>query len=175
MQNTPPPPTQPERRASAAPPPKPQPGSAAPGYRPAEPDISVKYNVALGLPPALPPSTAAPGKSDEGFDETSVPADVSSSVIAAFRRHLKSCSKLPASVQASDQIAVKLRVFLTQDGRLAGEPMIGGGSANIKAIALLQSAIAGLQQCQPYNMLPADRYGEWKVLDLDFSPKDFSG
>ncbi len=26
-----------------------------------------------------------------------------------------------------------------------------------------------------YRMLPADRYGEWKVLDLDFTPKDFSG
>jgi hypothetical protein len=23
-------------------------------------------------------------------------------------------------------------------------------------------------------MLPADRYGEWKVLDLDFTPRDFS-
>jgi hypothetical protein len=22
-------------------------------------------------------------------------------------------------------------------------------------------------------MLPADRYGEWKVLDLSFSPQDF--
>jgi hypothetical protein len=24
-------------------------------------------------------------------------------------------------------------------------------------------------------MLPADRYGEWKVLDLSFTPRDFSG
>jgi hypothetical protein len=24
-------------------------------------------------------------------------------------------------------------------------------------------------------MLPADRYGEWKVLDLSFTPQDFSG
>jgi hypothetical protein len=23
-------------------------------------------------------------------------------------------------------------------------------------------------------MLPANRYGEWKVLDLDFTPRDFS-
>jgi len=78
-------------------------------------------------------------------------------------------------VQPSDHVMVKLRVFLTQDGRLAAEPAIGGGSANLKAIELLQNAIAGLKQCQPYKMLPADRYGEWKVLDLDFTPKDFSG
>jgi hypothetical protein len=169
-----PPPAQPENRASA-PPPKAQVGSASAGYRPAEPDLSVKYNVLLGLPPELPPLAAAPGKSDEGFDETSVPADISASAIGAFRRHLKSCSKLPASVKASDHIMVKLRVFLTQDGMLAADPAIGGGSANPKAIELLQNAIAGLKQCQPYKMLPADRYGEWKVLDLDFTPKDFSG
>jgi hypothetical protein len=177
-------PPQPDRRAAASPPkaeapkpaePKAEPGSPSAGYRQAEPDLSVKYNVLLGLPPDLPPPTAAPGKSDEGFDVTTVSADISSNIIAEFRRHLKSCSKLPASVQPSDHIRVKLRVFLTQDGRLAAEPAIGGGSANMKAIELLQNAIAGLKQCQPYRMLPADRYGEWRVLDLDFTPKDFSG
>ena len=164
---------QPDRPAAAAPP-KAQLGSVSAGYRPPEPDLTVKYNVLLGLPPELPPP-AAPGKSDEGFDETTVAADISSSVLTAFRRHLKICSKLPASVQPSDNVMVKLRVFLLQDGTLAAEPAIGGGSANVKAIELLQSAIAGLKQCQPYKMLPADRYGEWKVLDLDFTPQDFSG
>ncbi|MCP4618534.1 MAG: hypothetical protein GY844_19120 [Bradyrhizobium sp.] len=177
-------PAPPERRAAVTPPkaeppkaaePKAEAGSAMAGYRQPEPDISVKYNVLLGLPPDLPPPTAAPHKSDEGFDVTTVSADISSSVIAEFRRHLKSCSKLPASVQPSDHIKVKLRVFLKPDGRLAAEPAIGGGSANVKAIELLQNAIAGLKQCQPYKMLPADRYGEWKILDLDFTPKDFSG
>jgi outer membrane biosynthesis protein TonB len=179
-------PAQPDRRTAAAPPPVPppspspaQPPAPAPspsaGYTKPEPDLSVKYNVVLGLPPELPPLAPAPSKSDQGFDETTVDADISSSVIAGFRRHLKSCSKLPASVQPSDHVKIKLRVFLTQDGRLAAEPAVGGGSANVKAIELLKSAIAGLKQCQPYSMLPADRYGEWKVLDLDFTPKDFSG
>jgi hypothetical protein len=134
----------------------------------------VKYNVMLGLPTELPPPSGS-RKSDEGFEETTSNADISSTVIAEFRRSLKSCSKLPASVQPSDHIMVKVRVFMTQDGRLAADPMVGGGSANPKAIELLQSAIAGLKQCQPYKMLPAERYGEWKVLDLDFTPKDFSG
>lgn len=163
--------TRADRRAAVTPPPA-QLGSTAAGYRPAEPDLSVKYNVILGLPAELPP---ADGKPDQGFDATTSNADISSSVIAEFRRHLKSCSKLPASVQSSDHIMVKLRVFMTQDGRLAADPVVGGGSANVKAIELLQGAMAALKQCQPYKMLPADRYGEWKVLDLDFTPKDFSG
>lgn len=160
--------------APGAPPPA-QFGAALPGYKPPEPDLSVKYNVVLGLPVDAAPM-ANPGKSDDGFDATaSEKADISSSVIAQFRKHLRSCAKLPASVQPSDHIMVKLRVMMTQDGRLAADPAIGGGSANIKAIEMLQSAIAALKQCQPYKMLPVDRYGEWRVLDLEFTPKDFSG
>jgi hypothetical protein len=166
--------SRPERRStSAAAAPPAQLGSASPAYRPPEPDLSVKYNVLLGLPTDTPPMVN-PGKSDDGFDATaSSAADISSSVIAEFRKHLKTCSKLPPSVKPSDHIIVKLRVLLAQDGRLAAEPAIGGGSANMKAIELLQSAIAAVKQCQPYKMLPVDRYGEWKVLDLDFTPKDF--
>jgi type IV secretory pathway VirB10-like protein len=168
--------SQPERRgASVAAAPQAQLGSASPAYRPPEPDLSVKYNVLLGLPMDTSPMVN-PGKSDDGFDATaSSAADISSSVIAEFKKHLKTCSKLPPSVKPSDHIIVKLRVLLAQDGRLAAEPAIGGGSANMNAIELLQSAIAAVKQCQPYKMLPVDRYGEWKVLDLDFTPKDFSG
>jgi hypothetical protein len=95
-----------------------------PGYKPPEPDLSVKYNVVLGLPVDAAPM-ANPGKSDDGFDATaSEKADISSSVIAQFRKHLRSCSKLPASVQPSDHIMVKLRVLMGRDGRLAAEPAI---------------------------------------------------
>ena len=166
---------QPQQSAAAGAAPPAQFGGALPGYKPPEQDLSVKYNVLLGLPIDATPMVN-PGKSDDGFDATaSEKADISSSVIEQFRKHLKSCSKLPASVQPSDHIMVKLRVMMTQDGRLAADPAIGGGSANIKAIEMLQSAIAALKQCQPYKMLPVDRYGEWRVLDLEFTPKDFSG
>ena len=130
----------------------------------------------LGLPPELPPPAASAGKgSDSDFDATaSTVTDISSSVITEFRRHLKTCSKLPASVASSDNLMVKLRVLMTPDGRLAADPLVGGGSANPKALDLLRSAIDALKACQPYAMLPADRYGEWKVLDLNFTPRDFS-
>jgi len=163
-------------RREAASPPKATLGSSVPGYTPPQPDLSIKYNVMLGLPPELPVAASSPGQKDgDGYDASaaSMTADVSSSVITEFRRHLKTCSKLPASVAPSDSVLVKLRVFMTQDGRLAGDPAVGGGSANIKAIELLQSAIAALKSCQPYAMLPPDRYGEWKALDLTFTPKDF--
>jgi outer membrane biosynthesis protein TonB len=158
-------------------PPTPAPSpSAALGYTPAGPDVTVKYHVMLGLPGNLPPAVPSSGKKPgDDFDATaSSTADIASSLVAEFRRHLRSCSKLPASVAPSDNLMVKLRVLMTPDGRLAADPLVGGGSANPKALDLLKNAIDALKACQPYTMLPADRYGEWKVLDLDFTPRDFA-
>jgi hypothetical protein len=39
----------------------------------------------------------------------------------------------------------------------------------------MRSAMEALEKCQPYAMLPANRYQEWKVLDLSFTPRDFKG
>jgi hypothetical protein len=162
-------------QAAPRPPPAPAP-SPSPGFAPPEPDVTVKYHVMLGLPAdlsAAPPSSA--GKPDD-FDATaSSAADIASSVIGKFRSHLKTCAKLPATVAPTDHIMVKLRVMMTPDGRLASQPLVGGGSADMKAFDLVKSAIDALQACQPYTMLPADRYGEWRVLDLTLTPEDFSG
>ena len=133
----------------------------------------------LGLPPDMSPDLPAAGSGDragEPFDgPASTPADIASSLVAEFRRHLKACLKLPPSIAPSDKLRIKLRVLMTPDGRLAAEPVLIEASASAKGPALMQGAIGALQACQPYAMLPADRYGEWKVLDLGFTPQDFSG
>jgi hypothetical protein len=154
------------KQQAAAPAPTPAP-SPVPAYAPPEPDLTIKYNVLLGLPPDAAAS---------GFDGPSSPkTDAASSLLAAFRRHLRTCSKLPKSVAASEPIRIMLRVSMTTDGKLAGEPVLIEASASAKGPALMQSAIGALQACQPYTMLPVDRYGEWKVLDLSFTPQDFAG
>jgi outer membrane biosynthesis protein TonB len=179
----------PQKQAALATPPTAQPPSqpvaqppsqpAAPAYKPPEPDVSIKYQVLLGLPPDLSPMPPAPArahsKGDDNFDAPATDAaDIASTVIAAFRRHLKTCSKLPASLSGTDDVKVKLRVLMTPDGRLAAEPILIEASASMKGPLLMQGAVRALQACQPYAMLPADRYGEWKVLDLSFTPQDFS-
>jgi hypothetical protein len=164
----------PERQQAAAPPQSP-PTSPLPAYTPAEPDLSLKYHVMLGLPPDLPP-TSAQDKPGDGFDAAaSEKADIASSLVTEFRRHLRTCAKLPASIVPSEKIKIKLRVFMTPDGKLATNPVLIEASASAKGPALMQSTISALEACQPYAMLPADRYGEWKVLDLSFTPQDFAG
>jgi len=174
---------QPQKQAALATPrpAQPQPTSqpAAPAYKPPEPDVSIKYQVLLGLPPDLsllpPASSQAPNKSDDNFDAPATDAaDIASTLIAAFRRHLKTCAKLPASLSSADDVKVKLRVLMTPDGRLAADPILVEASASMKGPLLMQGAIRALQACQPYAMLPVERYGEWKVLDLNFTPQDFT-
>lgn len=156
----------PDRQQPAAQPSSPPP-APPPSYTPAQPDLSVKYHVALGLPQDRPA---------DGFDAPAIQkADIGSGLVAEFRRHLRTCSTLPESVAASDKIAIKLRVVMGRDGRLAADPMLIEASASAKGPLLMQSAIAALRACQPYAMLPADKYREWRVLDLTFTPQDFTG
>ncbi|WP_298376734.1 hypothetical protein [uncultured Bradyrhizobium sp.] len=178
-------PPAPQTPASQTPPmPQPTAQQAAPPSQPAyaqpEPDLSVKYNVMLGLPPDIPVKLPAdaphgPGPGKDNFDAAATEqADVGSSVVAEFRRHLKSCMKLPATLSTGDDVRIKLRVFMKPDGKLGASPLLIEATASEKGPLLLKSATEALQACQPYAMLPRDRYGEWKVLDLDFTPRDFA-
>jgi outer membrane biosynthesis protein TonB len=157
----------------------PQPSSAstsqsltpARAYTPPQPDLSVKYHVMLGLPVDLPQ-----GKRGDAFDAPAIEnVDVASGPIAEFRRQIKTCSALPKEVAASDKVAIKLRVMMRPDGRLAADPQLIEGTASMKGALLMKNAISALQSCQPYAMLPSDKYNEWKVLDLSFTPQDFGG
>jgi hypothetical protein len=145
-------------QASSLPPPSPP----APA-----PDITVKYGVMLGLPSGQPYS----GIEAPAYDT----AKISSDDIAVFRRHLKTCSSLPASVAPTDKVRIVLRVLLSPDGKLMAEPALLEASASAKGPLLMQKAMDALQACQPYTMLPADKYKEWKVLDVPFTPQDFGG
>ncbi|SEO58903.1 hypothetical protein SAMN05444123_103404 [Rhodopseudomonas pseudopalustris] len=159
-------PPQPTPAASPAPTSAPQAQQPAP-FPPAipqEPDITVRYSVALGLP------------ADPTFDAPAeTVADISAEAVAALRRRLKSCAALPASVAPSDNVKIVLRVALQPDGRLAQEPVLIEASASAKGPALMKGAIDALTACQPYTMLPVEKYKEWKVLDLGFTPQDFRG
>jgi hypothetical protein len=140
--------------------------SPQPSWRPPEPDLSVKYQVNLGLP-------ARPG---DDFDTAAFSAaKVSTDDVAKFREHLKTCSVLPASIAPNDKVTIRLRANFLPDGTLASAPLLIEASASAKGPLLMQAAIKALAACQPYAVLPADKYDQWKVLDLSFTPQDFKG
>ena len=164
---------QPAPQPSPLPAPAPSPSSA---YVPPEPDVTVKYRIPLGLPEALPPSVLSADADDRKGDggDAAAKAEVGTDMVSAFRGRIRQCSKLPASLSPSDDLFVKMRILMTPDGRLAAEPIAKEGSASLKAIDLKQAAVAALSACQPYTMLPREKYSEWKVIDLTFTPRDFN-
>jgi hypothetical protein len=140
--------------------------AAQPFWRLPEPDLSVRYQVNLGLP----------ARRGDDFDTAAFSAaKLATDDVAKFREHLKTCSALPASIAPADKVTIRLRASFLPDGTLASAPLLIEASASAKGPLLMQAAVEALAACQPYAGLPADKYNEWKVLDLSFTPQDFRG
>ncbi len=123
----------------------------------------------FALPLALPG-----GRLGGGFDAPAIDAArIAHDDTAAFRERVSSCSALPAGIAPDERIRIVLRVYFKPDGTLASQPQLIEASASPKGPALMQSAVDALQKCQPYTMLPADKYKEWQTLDLGFTPLNF--
>ncbi|MGJ4885917.1 hypothetical protein [Bradyrhizobium sp. HKCCYLRH1065] len=145
-----------------------------PTYVPPEPDLTVKYGVMLGLPEPLSP-LPRPGGPEDGKDAgPTATTNLAANLEAALRQKVRSCARLPASLSLSDNVLIRLRFGMTPDGRLATEPEVIEVVAASKAIQLKESAVQALNACQPYAMLPPDRYNEWKVIEMSFTPQDFA-
>lgn len=154
-------PQQPQAQPETPPPPQQQ------DVPTAAPDITSKFGMMFTLPDA--------GAAGDFDAKATAKANISREDAAALRAHLKTCSILPRSVSPNDNVSVVLRVAFRRDGTLAAEPILIEASASEKGPALMKGAMDALQKCQPYAMLPADRYDQWRMLDLSFAPKDFKG
>jgi hypothetical protein len=120
--------------------------------------------------------SARPEGALPGFDAPADKmADLAPADVAAFRAHLKKCLALPAGVAAAEKLRVVLRIALTPDGGLRGQPTLIEGTASPNGPALVAGVVKALRQCQPYSFLPPDKYAEWKILDLSFTPRDMEG
>jgi hypothetical protein len=152
-------------QSSQPPPSSPQVSQFA--LRPAEPSIFDPVNI--------PKLLNLPNAPDSGFDsESTTSANITEDQKAAFKAHLRKCWKLPATV-SSPTTRVVMRVYLRRDGKLGSEPVLIEASASRDGPVVMQTAIRALKECQPYGFLPADKYSEWKVLDLSFTPRDMAG
>jgi hypothetical protein len=120
----------------------------------------------------LPPVT--PGENGFGSEADSK-ARLSADEIAQFKAHLRSCWKLPAGVPANAQVKVLIRLALRPNGTLADQPSLIEAAASEMGLPIYKSGVAALRQCAPYTMLPPEKYKEWRVLDVNFSPDQMGG
>ena len=93
--------------------------------------------------------------------------------VNALQAKIAQCWNVPAGVRDAEEIKVRIYFELKRDGTVNGQPQLLGGSPSQFGPAVGESGIRAIQQCQPYNFLPADEYaGGWDKLDITFSSKD---
>jgi hypothetical protein len=146
---------------------EPPPSPPQPRFEEDQPDASEETLARLAL---------LGGRFAGGFEAPAVNAtNVAHDFTVAFRERVSSCSALPPGLKSGDKIAVALRISFNPDGTLASTPHAIEPIASQKEEALMQSAISALEKCQPYSMLPAEKYKQWKTLSLVFAPFNFPG
>jgi hypothetical protein len=128
----------------------------------------------FAMPLTLPGGRIGYGYQGPATEKANIDADA----IAAFRSYLKTCAIPPAEVTAKARVT--LRILLNPDGTLVNGPdqnprPVGNiyGMPNGGGGELLNAAIAAVRKCQPYNMLPPDKYDEWKTFDITFTRENF--
>lgn len=127
-------------------------------------------------PANIPALLNLPNAPDKGFDsESTITANLSDDERLALKAQIQKCWKLPGGMSAGQTTRVVLRIHLRRDGGLASEPLLIEASASRDGPLLLQTAVRALKECQPYGFLPAEKYREWRLLDLSFSPRDMAG
>jgi outer membrane biosynthesis protein TonB len=115
------------------------------------------------------PSEDAPAKvrgQSNGADSA-----MSVNEIDALRARIAQCWSPPPGGLGAEQIVVKLRLKLNEDGTLVGYPSVANSGSSPFFQAAADSAVRAVYQCQPYA-LPSDKYALWRDMILNFDPSD---
>jgi hypothetical protein len=91
--------------------------------------------------------------------------------IDALRARIADCWTPPPGGLGADQIVVKLRLKLNEDGTLVGYPTVANSGSSPFFQAAADSAVRAVYQCQPYE-LPKAKYAMWRDMILNFDPSD---
>jgi hypothetical protein len=95
---------------------------------------------------------------------------LSQSEMDVLRGAIERCWSVPAGLAGAEDMRVTIRMRLTQQGQIDGDPQVdatGGETAARRAFA--GSARRAVLKCQPYN-LPAEKYDTWAEVVVNFDP-----
>jgi TolA protein len=116
------------------------------------------------------PSDDAPKKKVRG-QSNGTEMTMSVNEIDALRARIADCWTPPPGGLGADQIVVKLRLKLNEDGTLVGYPTVANSGSSPFFQAAADSAVRAVYQCQPYE-LPKAKYALWRDMILNFDPSD---
>ena len=73
-------------------------------------------------------------------------------------------------VEPGDKFSIKIRISFNRDGTLASPPRLLVPTPSAKQRALMESAVDALQTCQPFTMLPPEKYRQWMTMEVYVIP-----
>jgi hypothetical protein len=135
-----------------------------------------------GVAPPLELSGLIPELQDGGVgqgsgESTGLPATTR----AAVRAKIRQCWHAPANIAGAENLKIKIRLVLSRDGKLLAPPddiAVAGATQGMPQDAgprIRASLFDAITSCAPYDMLPPDKYDDWKVFDVDLSPRELAG
>jgi colicin import membrane protein len=102
-------------------------------------------------------------------------AQLSQSEIDALRKRLGECWNPPAGAANGGQLKVVLRVLFKPDATVATPPQLVAATASSFGPAMAESAKRAILTCQPFTMLRAEHYQQWKDIEITFDPREMFG
>lgn len=159
------------KQAAADPPKKPKPQAKKRDFNPDK--IAALLNkipdAADDPKPVMPDDGTPPKKVKGQTNGTEITMSVNE--IDALRARIADCWTPPPGGLGADQIVVKLRLKLNEDGTLVGYPTVANSGSSPFFQAAADSAVRAVYQCQPYE-LPKAKYALWRDMILNFDPSD---
>jgi hypothetical protein len=122
-----------------------------------------RVSAMLGLPFNYDTTSGAKAERMEKFTEG----------VRELKAQVKKCLKLPPGVAPNQRVRTVVQVKLTRNGALEGADAIEYATSALGP-KMMEGALRAVRQCAPYN-LPADKYEDWRDLQIDFSPDQMMG
>ena len=87
---------------------------------------------------------------------------------------------MPVGAPTPEKLIVQVRVFLARDGSLAQPPLLepqtrAAAASNPYMRTAAEAALRAVNVCEPYKLLPSDRYDAWREIVMTFDPSKMVG
>lgn len=98
-------------------------------------------------------------------------AAMTQSELNVLSAQIGACWNTPAGATNADDLKVRVRMFLNEDGSLNGFPEVLSQPAGPFGNLAAESAVRAIRRCQPFS-LPVEKYASWQEVNMNFDPRD---
>jgi hypothetical protein len=177
-----PPPEPPKQVVEAVkPPPKPPVPRQRPRPEPPQPQFNV--DSVLALLDSRTPKRPAPPEAPVAETVTKGLGAQNASTLDlrdALLSQIRECWNVPVGAPTPEKLIVQVRVFLARDGSLAQPPLLepqtrAAAASNPYMRTAAEAALRAVNVCEPYKLLPPDRYESWREIVMTFDPSRMIG